>query len=90
MVPCQSKHVTIVRHLIHNCHFLGLTRVQLFDLERTWPRHFLIHPEGRHLLVAEQFWNQIEVVNLDPSNGLLTKGMTIDTEAAPTVLAFGP
>lgn len=68
----------------------NLTRVQLFDLEGTWPRHFLIHPEGRHLLVAEQFKNQIEVVNLDPSNGLLTKGTTIGTEAAPTVLAFAP
>lgn len=68
----------------------SLRRVQLFDLEGTWPRHFLVHPEGRHLLVAEQFKNQIEIVNVDPSNGLLSKGSTIGTEQAPTVLAIQP
>jgi len=68
----------------------GLTRTQLYSLEGTWPRHFLIHPGGRHLLVAEQFKNRIQVLTVDPSNGHLTKGATIGTENAPTVLAFAP
>ena len=68
----------------------GLTRIQLYTLEGTWPRHFLIHPEGRHILVAEQFKNRIQVLGVDPSSGRLTKGATIGTENAPTVLAFAP
>jgi len=68
----------------------GLTRIQLYALEGTWPRHFLIHPEGRHILVAEQFKNRIQVLGIDPSNGHLTRGATVGTENAPTVLAFAP
>lgn len=68
----------------------GLSRIQIQDLAGTWPRHFLIHPEGRYILVAEQFKNQIEVVHVDPASGRLTPGVTIGTEAAPTVLAFAP
>jgi len=68
----------------------GLTRIQLYALEGTWPRHFLIHPEGRHILVAEQFKNRIQVLGLDPSNGHLTKGATVGTQNAPTVLAIAP
>ena len=51
----------------------GLLRLVGFESTRgEWPRHFSLSPDGRHLLVANQFSHNVVVFLCDPNTGRLT------------------
>ena len=53
-----------------------------------WPRHFNIDPSGKYLIAADQKSATLEVLEINEDTGTLTERQFLNTEGAPTLVAF--
>ena len=65
-----------------------LSQVEAVPTGGTWPRHFAISEDGRHILVADQFKSIVSVFTVDEATGKLTKGSEFACGNSPSMLVF--
>ena len=66
----------------------GISRIQVVKDIPYWPRDFNITPDGKFLLVAGARSNMIELYNIDPQTGLLSKTGLKTELPSPTCILF--
>ena len=61
---------------------------QVAPVSGTWPRHFLVTPDGLTLVVANQFANNVQAFAIDQNDGTLSESSTLVTVdgLAPTIV----
>ncbi len=66
----------------------GLRQVESVSTGGTWPRHFALTADGRHLAVVDQFRHDVCIFRVDPGTGKIAKGSEIKCLDSPSMILF--